>query len=117
MTDSNPYASGKNLTPELEKLWAVAAHLLAIPFEFLAPLIGYLALNNKGPFISHHVRESLNFGITMLLVVVILVISIIGWLLLWVPPVYWLIMRIVAAIKTSQGEFFKYPLTLRFVKK
>lgn len=53
----------------------------------------------------------------MLLVVVILVISIVGWLLLWVPPVYWLIMRIVAAIKASQGEFFKYPLTLRFVKK
>jgi hypothetical protein len=114
---TNPYASGKDLSPEMEKVWAVAAQLLAIPFEFFAPLIGYLALNNKGPFISHHVRESLNFGITMLLVMVILVISVVGWLLLWIPPIYWAIMRIFAAIKASQGEFFKYPLTLRLITK
>jgi uncharacterized protein len=56
---------------------------LAIPFEFFAPVIGYLLFNGKGPFISHHVRESLNFGITMLIAVVVLAISIIGWLLLY----------------------------------
>jgi uncharacterized Tic20 family protein len=74
-------------------------------------------LNGKGPFISHHVRESLNFGITMLVVMIILVISIVGWLLLWLPPVYWLIMRIIAAVKAAQGEFFTYPLTLRLLTK
>jgi uncharacterized Tic20 family protein len=95
---------------------AIASHLLAIPFEFFAPLIGYLVFNGKGPFISHHVRESLNFGITMLIAVVVLAISIIGWLLLWLPPVIWIIFRIIAAYKTSQGEFYKYPLTLRIVK-
>jgi uncharacterized Tic20 family protein len=79
-------------------------------------LIGYLLFNGKGPFISHHVRESLNFGITMLIAVVVLAISIIGWLLLWLPPVIWIIFRIIAAYKTSQGEFYKYPLTLRVVK-
>ena len=104
------------MSPQTEKAWAIASHLLAIPFEFFAPLIGYLLLNGKGPFISHHVRESLNFGITMLLAVVVLFISIIGWLLLWLPPVIWIIFRIIAAFKTSQGEFYKYPLTLRIVK-
>lgn len=116
MTNDNPYASS-NYSPETEKLLAAGMHLLAIPFEFFAPVIGYFVLNGKGPFISHHVRESLNFGITMLLVMVILVISIVGWLLLWLPPVYWLIMRIIAAVKAAQGEFFKYPLTLRFLNK
>jgi uncharacterized Tic20 family protein len=104
------------MSPQTEKAWAIASHLLAIPFEFIAPLIGYLVFNGKGPFISHHVRESLNFGITMLLAVVVLAISIIGWLLLWLPPVIWIIFRIIAAFKTSQGEFYKYPLTLRIVK-
>jgi uncharacterized Tic20 family protein len=104
------------MSPQTEKAWAIASHLLAIPFEFFAPLIGYLVFNGKGPFISHHVRESLNFGITMLLAVVVLAISIIGWLLLWLPPVIWIIFRIIAAFKTSQGEFYKYPLTLRIVK-
>jgi uncharacterized Tic20 family protein len=104
------------MSPQTEKAWAIASHLLAIPFEFFAPLISYLLFNGKGPFISHHVRESLNFGITMLLAVVVLAISIIGWLLLWLPPVIWIIFRIIAAFKTSQGEFYKYPLTLRIVK-
>ena len=104
------------MSPQTEKAWAIASHLLAIPFEFFAPLIGYLLFNGKGPFISHHVRESLNFGITMLIAVVVLAISIIGWLLLWVPPIIWVIFRIVAAYKTSQGEYYKYPLTLRLVK-
>lgn len=117
MAKSNPYACSSPMSKDGEKAWAVAGHLLAIPFEFLAPVIGYLAFNGKGPFISHHVRQSLNFGITMLLTVVILAISIIGWILLWIPPLVWIIFRVIAAIKTSQGEFYKYPLTIEFVKQ
>jgi uncharacterized Tic20 family protein len=116
MSTPNPYASSEPMSPQTEKAWAIASHLLAIPFEFFAPLIGYLIFNGKGPFISHHVRESLNFGITMLLAVFVLLISIIGWLLLWVPPVIWIVLRIVAAYKTSQGEYYKYPLTIRIIK-
>ncbi len=115
MSDTNPYAS-KDLTPENEKLLSIAVHLLAIPFEFFAPVIGYFVLRGKGPFISHHVKESLNFGITMLLAMVVLLISVVGWLLLWLPPIYWTIMRIIAGFKAAQGEFYKYPLTLRFLK-
>jgi uncharacterized protein len=116
MSETNPYASNEPMSPQTEKAWAIAAHLLAIPFEFFAPLIGYLVFNGKGPFISHHVRESLNFGITMLIVVLILAVSIVGWLLLWLPPVLWTVFRIIAALKTAQGEFYRYPLTLRLVK-
>jgi uncharacterized Tic20 family protein len=116
MSESNPYGSNKPLEPQTEKLLAVGLHLLAIPFEFFAPVIGYLVFKGKGPFITHHVRESLNFGITMLLLVVVLAISIIGWILLWVPPVIWFIFRIVAALKTSQGEYFRYPATIRLIK-
>lgn len=116
MANKNPYASSSPMSKDAEKAWAVAGHLLAIPFEFFAPVIGYFVFNGKGPFISHHVKESLNFGITMLLLVVVLAVSIVGWLLLWVPPLLWLIFRIIAAFKTSQGEFYKYPLTLRLIK-
>ncbi len=117
MAKTNPYASSSPMSKDGEKAWAVAGHLLAIPFEFFAPVIGYIAFNGRGPFITHHVRESLNFGITMLLAVVVLAVSIIGWVLLWLPPLLWIIFRIIAAIKTSQGEFYKYPLTLRLIQK
>lgn len=116
MSTPNPYASNEPMSPQSEKAWAIAAHLLAIPFEFFAPLIGYLVFKGKGPFITHHVRESLNFGITMLIFVIALAISIIGWLILWIPPIIWLVLRIIAAMKTAQGEFYKYPLTLRLIK-
>jgi uncharacterized Tic20 family protein len=52
----------------------------------------------------------------MLIAVVALAISIIGIVLLWLPPIIWFVFRIIAAFKTSQGEFYKYPLTLRIVK-
>lgn len=117
MTDTNPYASNEPMSPQTEKAWAIACHLFAIPFEFFAPVIGYLVFNGKGPFISHHVRESLNFGITMLIVFVGLVITIIGIAFLWVPPIVWLVFRIIAAMKTAQGEFYKYPISIQFIKK
>lgn len=117
MSEQNPYAApGQPLTPELERLWAIAIHAFGIVLEFFAPLLGYLLLKDRGPFIRHHVTESLNFGITMLLLYVVLAISIIGWFLFWVPPIIWTVFRIIAAYKASLGVFYRYPLSIRFIK-
>lgn len=112
---TNPYAS-QQMSPESEKLWAVALHLLAIPFEFFAPLIGYFLLRDKGPFVSHHAKESLNFGLTVLLAAVVLTISIVGLLILWVLPIIWVVFRVIAAFKASQGEFYKIPVAIKFIR-
>lgn len=117
MSENNDvYAKPINLTPENERLFAILTHVAGIPFEFFGPLVGYLIFNGKGPFITHHVKESLNFGITMVLWTILLAISIVGWLIIWVVPVFWVIFRIVAAVQASQGVFYKYPLTIRFIK-
>ncbi len=112
---TNPYASEK-MSPENEKLWAVALHLLAIPFEVIAPLIGYFLLRNKGPFVSHHAKESLNFGLTILIAAVVLALSIVGLLILWALPIVWLVFRLIAAFKAGQGEFYKIPIAIKFIK-
>jgi uncharacterized Tic20 family protein len=104
------------MSPENEKLWAVALHLLAIPFEFIAPIIGYFVFRDKGPFVSHHAKESLNFGLTVVLAAVVLAISIIGLLFLWVLPIVWIVFRIIAAFKAGQGEFYKIPIAIKFIK-
>lgn len=114
MTSENPYASNEPMNPQTEKALAIAGHLLAIPFEVVVPIIGYFVFRDRGPFISHHVKESLNFSINMALLVIVLAISVIGWFLLWLPPIIWLVMRIIAALRTAQGEFYRYPLTIRF---
>lgn len=117
MSENNDvYAKPIDLSPENEKLIAVLGHLVGIPFEFFGPLVGYLIFNGKGPFVTHHLKESLNFGINMAIWVVVLCVSIVGLLLLWAVPIIWVIFRIVAAVKASQGEFYKYPLTFRFIK-
>ena len=113
---TNPYAAGRAWTPEEEKLASVLVHVVAIFFEWLAPIVGYVLLKDKGPFVSHHVKESLNFSITVAIMFAVLAISIVGWLIIWAVPAYWVIMRVIAAAKTAQGEFYKYPLTLRFIK-
>lgn len=115
MTD-NPYARSTPYSPEEEKMWAVATHVISIFFEGLAPLIAYVLFRDKGSFLGHHVKESLNFAITMVLVAIVLALSIVGWLILWALPIYYVIFRIIAAVKTSQGEFYRFPLILRLVK-
>jgi uncharacterized Tic20 family protein len=112
---SNPYSSS-SLSPNAEKLWAVALHLLAIPFKFLAPVIGYFILKDKGPFVSHHAKESLNFGITIVLAAVALALTVVGLLVIWILPIVWIIFRLIAALKAGQGEFYKIPTAIKFIK-
>ena len=117
MSESNPYATEpKPFTPDQERFWAIAVHAFGVIFEFFAPLLGYLLLKDRGAFIRHHVTESLNFGITMILLYAVLAVSIVGWLLFWLPPIIWTVMRIIAAYRASLGEFYRYPLIIRLVK-
>ena len=114
--ETNYAADPQPLTSDQERFWSIAVHALGVVFEFFAPLLGYLLLKDRGPFIKHHVTESLNFGISMILLYAVLAISVVGWLLFWLPPIIWTIMRIYAAYKASLGQYYRYPLIIRLVK-
>ena len=117
MSKQNDYSvTPAAFTPDQERLWAIAVHAFGVIFEFFAPLLGYLLLKDRGPFIRHHVTESLNFGLTMVLLYAVLAISIVGWLFFWVPPIIWTVMRIYAAYKASLGAVSRYPFILRLVR-
>ena len=45
----------------------------------------------------------------------LLMFVLIGFILIFVVPVFALVVMIIAGIKAANGEFFRYPLTLRFV--
>ena len=114
--NDNPYAKPMNLSPSNERLISILIHLVGIPFEFFGPLVAWLIFKDQGRLVSHHSKESFNFGLTMLLTVVFLAVSIVGLLVIWVVPIVFTIFRVIAAIKASQGEFYKYPLAIRFIK-
>ena len=114
----NPYATpGGNMSPKDEKIAAVLVQVVPIFFlELIGPIVGYVVLRDRGPFIKHHVTESLNFSITVLLLTVVLFLSIVGLILLWAIPAYIVVMRAIASYQASQGQFYRYPLILRLVK-
>ena len=99
-----------------EKTMATLSHVLTIVAGFLAPLIIYLIKKDESTFIAHHAKESLNFQITIFLIIVVLFITIIGILLVWIVGILALVLVIIATIRASEGKLYKYPFSLRFIK-
>jgi uncharacterized Tic20 family protein len=52
----------------------------------------------------------------MVLAFVVLALSVIGWVIIWLVPTVWVIFRIIAAMKAAQGDFYKIPISIRFIK-
>ena len=73
------------MSPSDEKLWSTLVHLGGLFFGFLAPLIGYLVLKDRGPFVRAHTATALNFQLTLLIAYLvggILTFVLIGFLIL-----------------------------------
>lgn len=70
-------------------------------------------------FINYHGKESLNFQISIAIYTIIsgiLALVLIGILFLIALGIIWIVFVIIASVKTSEGEEYRYPLTIRFVK-
>lgn len=113
-------------TPSNEaKQWAFFAHLSALagcvfPFgNLLGPLIIWQMKKNEMPFVDDQGKEALNFQLTMtiaIVVCVVLMIVLIGFLLIWIVGLLDLIFIIIAAIAANNGQAYRYPFNLRFIK-
>ena len=95
---------------------ALLSHVLTLAVGFLAPLIIYLIKKNESSFVTAHARESLNFQITIFIIIVALVITVVGILLLWIVGILALVLVIMATIKASEGKLYRYPFSLRLIK-
>ncbi len=107
------------MSPADEKLWATLIHVGGIFFSFLAPLIGYLVLKDRGPFVRGHATTALNFQLTLLILYI--AGTVLSWLviplvLLFVAPILSIVFSIVAAVAANRGQVYYYPLTIRFVQ-
>lgn len=116
--------SASGVSPE-DRNWSTIAHLSAlsgfiIPFgSILGPLVVWLIKKDQSPHIADQAREALNFNITIgiaLIVSLCLMLVFIGFLLFGVVALAWLVLVIVAAVKSSDGTLYRYPFTIRFLK-
>lgn len=102
----------------------MACHLSAlagfvVPFgSIIGPLVVWLMKREESSFVDRQGKEALNFQITMLiafLISLVLVFVLIGFFLIAAVAIFDLIMIIVATIKASEGEDYRYPVSLRLV--
>lgn len=103
-----------------ERLLAVLSHILAIVpgIGILGPLVIYLVKKDESAFVRDNARESLNFQLTIILLYIIsgiLVLIFIGLFLIWIVGILNTILVIVATIRASEGEVYRYPINLRLV--
>ena len=99
-----------------ERTMAILSHVLCLVVGFVAPLIIYLLKKDESPYVAAHARESLNFQITLTIMIVVLFVSIVGILLLWLVGIFATIVIIIATIKASDNKLYRYPLAIRLIK-
>jgi uncharacterized Tic20 family protein len=118
-------ATGTTVVDQQVHTTAAAAHLstlagLVVPLgSVIGPLAVWLTRRHRDPFIDQAGREALNFGISIAiygLVALAGALMLVGIPLLLVGVVAWVVLASLAAVKASQGQAYRYPLTLRLVR-
>ena len=118
-----PEASGG--TPTGDNTMAMLCHLLSltqfiIPIgNIVGPLILWLVKKDQDAFVDATGKEVLNFQISMTiyaLVCLLLMLVFIGIILLPILMIVNVVFTIVAGIKANDGELYKYPFTIQFIK-
>ncbi len=114
------------LTPSEERTWGVVVH--AVPaaalvvsagtLGFVASLVIYLVYKDKGPFARQQAANSLNIQLMTLICLVVsavLMLVLIGFVLYPLVIAIAVILHVIGAIKSNNGEWWTPPMTPRFV--
>lgn len=124
-------ASGAGETPKAENktkvyLYGMLCHLLGLagylfPFggNIIGPLVVWLIKKDEDAFADRCGREALNFQISVAIygiLAFLLTFIAIGFLLLIALVIFQLVAVIIATVKAADGEEYRYPLTIRFIK-
>ena len=117
---------GKDSEKEARTM-AMLAHLLGALFGFLGPLIIWLVKKDEHPFVNDQGKEALNYQLALLIAYVVsgvlyVIISFVTCgigAFLPLPllvTVFQLVFGIIGAVKANNGEYYRYPVTIRFIQ-
>ena len=103
-----------------DKIWSMLCHLSALlGVGLVLPIVVYLAMRRESEYVAANARAALNFHLSLLIYAICcipLVFVFIGVPILMAMGVGSLVLSIMAAMKASNGEAYRYPLTLSLVK-
>lgn len=121
--DSEYNTGNKNMGGMDEKTYIMLMHLsqfagyLLPGLGFIAPIIMWLTKSGENTNIDMHGKNIANFMISMIIygvVSFILVFVFIGIPMLIAIGILQIVCIIIAAVKASNGEYWKYPLSIPF---
>jgi uncharacterized Tic20 family protein len=115
---------------ESERTYALFQHLIGLLglFDggFIVGLIGSIVMwrikANDSPFLDDHGREAVNFQLSLAMYAILgtAVIALVSLGLLVIPWIIFLyVLRLVGCIRgamwANRGQYFRYPMTIRFL--
>ena len=111
--------------PEARNM-AVLCHLLGVFLGILGPLVIWLMKKDEFAYVNDQGKEALNFHITLLIAYAVSTVAYIliaaitcgfGAFLFFPAAVgiAQLVLGIIATMKASEGQYYRYPYTWRFV--
>ena len=110
---------------ETERNWSMLSHLTAFtgfffPFGgIIGPLVCWLSRRDDSEWLNINGRNALNFNLSMLLYMVLafpLCFIIIGIPIMVFLIILKVICIILASVKASKGELFRYPIVIPFIQ-
>ncbi len=121
MSAEGPYAEpASNPISDTDRHFGVGIHLsplaaFVIGPLILAPLVLWLIRKDTSTFVDDHGRETINALISFVIYHVVAVITVIGIIALPVLYIVGAVNLIRGAVAASRGDFFRYPMTIRFL--
>lgn len=112
--------ANSNAISQDSRQWGLAAHVgsfLAayVALGILCPIIVALA-KGRDAFVRHHAYESLNFQLNALVWIAISVVLMfvgIGFVLIAIVGIWYLVFVIIAGMAAYRGEWYRYPAIVR----
>jgi uncharacterized Tic20 family protein len=95
------------------------ANVILFPIGVIAPIIIWQTQKEKMPALDAHGRMVANWMISMTIYIfasLVLTLVLIGILGLIAFGLMGIIFPIIGAVKANNGEFWQYPLTIKFLK-
>jgi uncharacterized Tic20 family protein len=108
-----------------ERDWAMFCHLSSFAGFFfplggiLGPLICWVSRKDGSSWVDTNGKASMNFQISLLLYIILaipLCFILVGIPILIFLGILDIVCVIVASIRASKGEYFKYPLSIPFIQ-
>jgi uncharacterized protein len=125
-TESTSMAN--DVAPDRDRMarqWAMLLHLsvfagyIAVGLGFIAPILIWQFKKVDYPELDQHGKNVANWLISAIIyaaVFTLLLAVFVGFILLVILGVLGVIFPIIGAIKASNGEVWKYPLSITFIK-